>query len=191
MQPPAGRYAARMHPPDEIDALIDRLTRLAAAWRRRADLDAAQVAALHYLGRANRFSRSPSAVAGFLATTRGTASQTLKALARKGLVQDEAVPGDGRARRYGLTAAGRSLVADRPAAPPWEDLPDADRDRLALALRALLAAAARQGLAGSFGMCRTCRHHARSPLGARCLLILCLRCENYTLVYMACQALKM
>src|SRR5262245_30587961 len=44
------------------------------------DLSPAQWMALRYFARANTFSRTPSAFAEFQATTRGTASQAIKAL---------------------------------------------------------------------------------------------------------------
>ena len=74
--------------------LLDRLARLHLASRRDDALNPAQAAALDYLARANRFSRMPSAVADYLAATRGTVSQTLKALAAKGLIVEQADPAD-------------------------------------------------------------------------------------------------
>ncbi len=44
------------------------------------ELSPAQWMALRFLARANSFSRTPSAFAEFQATTRGTASQAIKAL---------------------------------------------------------------------------------------------------------------
>ena len=63
-----------MTPQTEVTLLLDRLARLHAARRRAVMLTDAQCAALDYLARANRFSRSPSVIADYLATTRGTAS---------------------------------------------------------------------------------------------------------------------
>jgi len=74
--------ASRHH----IRELIERLARVSAADEWADDLNPTQKAALAYLARANQYSRSPSQVAEFLAATRGTVSQTLKALARKGLI---------------------------------------------------------------------------------------------------------
>ena len=48
------------------------------------DLSPAQWMALRYFARANPFSRTPSAFAAFQATTRGTASQAIKALEASG-----------------------------------------------------------------------------------------------------------
>jgi predicted transcriptional regulator len=67
--------------PRAIEAahLIDRLERLTRAGE-GLGLNPAQWEALRFLARANRFSRSPAAVADYLASTRGTVSQTLIAL---------------------------------------------------------------------------------------------------------------
>jgi DNA-binding MarR family transcriptional regulator len=48
------------------------------------ELSPAQWMALRYFARANSFSRNPSAFAEFQATTRGTASQAIKALEASG-----------------------------------------------------------------------------------------------------------
>ena len=69
-----------------IRDLIERIARLNSADEWTDDLNPTQWSALSYLSQANQFSRSPSQVAEFMAATRGTVSQTLKALARKELI---------------------------------------------------------------------------------------------------------
>ncbi len=121
----------------------------------------AQCAALEYLAKANRFSRSPSVIADYLATTRGTTSQTLKALAEKGLITEEAIEGDRRQRRYAVTDAGRALVEGWLA-------PAASEADTAIALQA--ARTLMRSLVGSgktFGLCQSCRHHLAGLEGAR------------------------
>jgi DNA-binding MarR family transcriptional regulator len=150
-----------MTPQIEVMLLLDRLGRLHAAQRRAAMLTDAQCAALDYLARANRFSRSPSVIADYLATTRGTASQTLKALAEKGLIVEEATGGDRRQRRYALTDRGRAMVDG------WFASPATDADTLAAlqAARTLLRSLVAVTWSKAFGMCRTCRHHAPAKGG--------------------------
>ena len=150
--------------------LLERLSRLHLAERRTDDLNPAQIAALDYLGRANRFSRMPSAVADYLAATRGTVSQTLKALARKGLVDETRSDTDRRARRYDLTEAGRAALARLPQ-PATPDLPDDGIARAETALRHLLEAMLQARGGRSFGLCRTCTHHRRRDGGAHCALL--------------------
>jgi DNA-binding MarR family transcriptional regulator len=143
-----------MTPQIEVMLLLDRLARLHAARRRAVALTDAQCAALDYLARANRFSRSPSVIADYLATTRGTTSQTLKALAEKGLIAEEATEGDRRQRRYTLTDSGRALVEGWFATTPDADTAEALRAARVL-LRSLVAATGGK----TFGLCRACRYH--------------------------------
>ena len=143
-----------------LKELIDRLARLAAAEERSDRLNPAQRQALAYLARANRFSRAPSHVAAYLNTTRGTASQTLKALERKGFIARAPGGEDKRSVAYEVMQAGHAELAQPGDLEAVLDgLPEAQADALAEGLAALL----QQGLARrgqrSFGMCRTCRHH--------------------------------
>lgn len=135
-----------------LGSLIDRLSRLHAAARRRPGLSDAQLSALDYLDQANAFSRSPSAVADYLDATRGTVSQTLRALARKGLIVAAEDPADRRSLRYDLTAKGLAVLRTE------TELAD-HGGALEAALATLVARmiAARGGR--SFGICRTCRFH--------------------------------
>ena len=80
----------------EAAYLIGRLDRLARSGINVAGLNPAQWDALRYLSRANRFSRTPAALADYAGSTRGTISQTLIALEQKGLR---------RGRPAGATAA--------------------------------------------------------------------------------------
>ena len=59
----------------EVAHLIDRLERLTRFGEQSGDLNPAQWEALRYMGQANRFSRTPAALADYLASTRGTISR--------------------------------------------------------------------------------------------------------------------
>ena len=89
-----------------IRELLARLARLDASESWTDDLNPAQRAVMDYLARANRFSRSTSNEADFLGSTRGTDSQTLKALSAKGYVSEERANSDKRVVRYDLTQKG-------------------------------------------------------------------------------------
>ena len=155
--------------------LIERLGRVVSGENWGDGLNPTQRAALAYLARANRFSRRPSAVAAYLAATKGTVSQTLQALERKGFAQRIAAESDGRAAYYQPTAEGlRALEGRRASLVALETMQEASLALLASeldeALRAMLAA--RGGRA--FGVCRSCCHfQERSPEGAphRCALL--------------------
>ncbi|MBY6068596.1 MarR family winged helix-turn-helix transcriptional regulator [Leisingera aquaemixtae] len=154
----------------EIASLLDRLSRLHGTGRRAAGLNPAQASALDYLARANRFSRTPSAVADYLSATRGTISQTLKSLAAKGLAEEGPGGSDRRSRRYDLTPQGRA-VADALDAKPPVDLPDRKMEDVRDALRQLVRGMIKARGGRSFGLCRSCRHHRTSAQGAHCALL--------------------
>lgn len=141
--------------------LLDRVARLAQARAWARGLNPAQAAALDYLSRANRFSRSPSHVADYLGTTRGTASQTLQALARKGLVVAEASARDRRSVSYRPTETARAVAEDLPGG-----LAEGERAQLERMLERMARGLAEGGR--TFGLCATCRHHRSGP---RCALL--------------------
>src|SRR5260370_15386198 len=64
----------------ETAELLVQVGRLVQAEGYDGELSPAQWMALRFFARANQFSRNPSAFAEFQATTRGTATQTIKLL---------------------------------------------------------------------------------------------------------------
>ncbi len=103
------RYSARAAA--EVMAQIVRLANGAAF----ADgLNPAQWSALRYLADAVPEARTVTAFAQYHATTSGTASQTVAALVRKGLVERLPEPGDRRRNRLELSSAGHELLRNDP-----------------------------------------------------------------------------
>lgn len=144
--------------------LIERIGMVRRAQRRevatRAGLSLAQLDALAYLSACNRYSDTPAAVAEFLDTTRGTASQSLLALERKGLVVRTGDPRDRRVSHLAPTDAGRRIAAraaddliGRRVAALGERAGD-----LAALLEEVLAGAQRERGGRTFGPCGTCVH---------------------------------
>lgn len=155
-----------------LRSLIDRIARLDAAEDWARGLNPSQAAALAYLMQANRFSRAPSHVADYLGSTRGTVSQTLKALARKGLVAEAAEDGDRRRIRYDATANGMAReTTDRPLDMALRSLPPDEAVRLDATLSETLRAVLATRSGQSFGICRTCAHHEPRDVGAHCRLL--------------------
>jgi DNA-binding MarR family transcriptional regulator len=155
-----------------LRALIERVVRLSTAEDWSEGLNPSQRAVLRYLARANRHSRAPSLVAEYLGATRGTVSQTLHALERKGLVVAVPSQTDRRSIRHDLTPEGRALAdrtdAIKTALAGLDPLQAAAmEDALGAALGAMLAV--RGGRA--FGICRDCRHHRSGAGGAHCALL--------------------
>lgn len=145
------------------DDLADLLVHLARQAQNTAqtDLTAAQWTALRYFARANRFSRTPSAFSEFNATTRGTASQTVKSLVSMGLLARELHEGDGRSTLIHVTQAGQDMLAHDPMADlraVLADLPDSDQSDLARVLQRALAALSARREVPIFGTCSACSH---------------------------------
>lgn len=146
------------------------------------DLTPAQWTALRYFARANRFSRTPSAFSEFHATTRGTASQTVKSLIALGLVERHANEADGRSALIEVTPAGHARLADDPLsalACAIDDLAGVERETLAAALVRLTGRMARQRAAPVFGNCGECSHCDTSggPAYCRCTQTLLAEAE--------------
>src|ERR1019366_3213307 len=78
------------------------------------NLSPAQWMALRFFSRANSFSRTPSAFAEFQATTRGTASQAIKALEADGYLIRQQSKADGRSVNLRLTNKGKKALARDP-----------------------------------------------------------------------------
>lgn len=163
-----------------IAAALERLARLMRAGEHAEGLNPAQWEALRYLARANRFSNSPGALTRYLGATKGTISQTLIALERKGFVSKAARPGEKRSVALMLTAKGEAA----PSRDPWarlaadaDDLGNKTRRRLAKGLRQLLGQELERGHHQSFGLCATCRFFREmgrqaDPLGPHhCVLL--------------------
>lgn len=129
----------------------------------------AQLEVLRYLGAANRFSDTVSALVDYVGATKGTLSQTVSALERKGLLQRVADPRDARVQHCRLTAAGEAIVrgSERAAGLDGLSLNAATVNHLDALLRDLLRA--RGGRA--FGVCATCLHHRATPAGRHCALL--------------------
>ena len=80
----------------ETAELLLLVGRLVQAEGYDGELSPAQWMALRFFARANSFSRTPSAFAEFQATTRGTASQAIKALEAGGYLVRQRSEADGR-----------------------------------------------------------------------------------------------
>lgn len=145
--------------------LIERLERLARGNELEDRLNPAQWQALRYLAAANRFSRTPSALAEYLASTRGTVSRTIAALEANGYVSREANSQDRRAVDLSLTAKAREALEHDPLLDLARDIEVALGDtvaRLVEGLGGVLMTILRRNDRRPFGLCARCRHFRRN-----------------------------
>jgi DNA-binding MarR family transcriptional regulator len=173
---------ARKDDDDELPAAtaslakLERLARLLRQAGHGKGLNPVQWEALRYLVRCNVLSHSPGALARFLGSTKGTVSQTVKALEKKGLISKQVDPKDQRGVHLFLTDAGRALLQDDDQTVVLADiaeLSDKTRRRFDRALEALLEQARLRQNEPSFGTCLTCRFYreASSGLSAHCMKV--------------------
>jgi DNA-binding MarR family transcriptional regulator len=145
----------------ETAELLLLVGRLVQAEAYDGKLSPAQWMALRYFARANTFSRTPSAFAEFQATTRGTASQAIKALEAGGYLVRQRSKADGRSVSLRLTSKGKKALAR----DPFEvlvravDLLDAKgQTAMHHALHQVLTTLAASGAHRRFGVCQDCTY---------------------------------
>ena len=138
--------------------------RLVQAEGYQGELSPAQWMALRFFARANTFSRTPSAFAEFQATTRGTASQAIKALESGGYLVRQRSQADGRSVTLRLTDKGHDAIAR----DPFEVLVRAvgsldaqEQSAMRDAMLHVLTAVVTTGKHRHFGVCRDCTHLSR------------------------------
>ena len=154
---------------DKTDAgrtavLLERVGRLINQEAHADGLQPVQWEALRYLARANRFSQTAGALTAYLGLTKGTVSQTLKALESKALIRKQPDKKDRRSNRLVLTARGRRQLGNDPlaaTASALEDLPRQTRRELVQGLSALLGGRLDAQQRQPFGQCSDCRYFAR------------------------------
>ncbi|MEQ1638429.1 MAG: MarR family transcriptional regulator [Methylococcales bacterium] len=117
---------------------------------------------LHYLSRCNRYSDVPAALSLYLGVTRGTISQTLLLLEKKGFIEKTPDKKDGRVVHLHLLPAGEAVLEQ---AKPSDLLSQAEailhQNGLALDNQAFICAltALQKANSGqSFGLCKTCNY---------------------------------
>ena len=133
-----------------------------------AGLTAAQWSVLRYFSRANSFSRTVSGFADFHATTRGTASQTVKGLVKSGYLGRSRSSLDGRSTRLDLTERAQAALCEDPLNDVVEavgQLSPRERAEVASGLFRVLARLAERRGGKEFGSCATCGHLKRSEDG--------------------------
>ncbi|PKD40563.1 MarR family transcriptional regulator [Methylomonas sp. LW13] len=130
---------------------------------------------LNYLSRCNKYSNTPAAVANYLGMTRGTVSQSLIILEKKGYIGKTPDANDKRVVHLQLLADGAAILKQaRPsdlfhgatAILQSSDSPPSDANVFQQALTALQKANQSQ----SFGVCKTCRNFSEKDDGFFCQL---------------------
>jgi DNA-binding MarR family transcriptional regulator len=167
----------------ETAELLVQVGRLVQAEGYDGELSPAQWMALRFFARANLFSRNPSAFAEFQATTRGTATQTIKSLEAGGYLVRQPSRVDKRSVSLRLTSKGKKTLARDPfeiLVRVVDSLDAKERAAMRRALRQVVSTLATIGAHREIGVCQDCTHFGRemggklpstSPSATECLLL--------------------
>ncbi len=144
-----------------LSLTLDQLLRATREIQYSEDLVPAQWEALRYLARANKYSLTPSMVANFLGTTKGTASQTLRSLENKGYVKRVPSKLDKRVTIVTPTEAGLKKLGGDPLGRVLMQVDKADSEEKAVLLKSLerlLTLVKNQTNGCHFGYCPQCKN---------------------------------
>ena len=167
----------------ETAELLLLVGRLVQAEGYHGKLSPAQWMALRFFARANSFSRTPSAFAEFQATTRGTASQAIKALEARGYLVRQRSEADGRSVSLRLTDKGKEALARDPFEVLVRAVGSLDAEEQTAmhdAVHHVLTTVAASGAHRHFGVCQDCANlggemcgnlTSASPSALKCLLL--------------------
>ena len=163
----------------EIYTLIERMGNLLKAETRtkgiELGLQPVQHDAVYYLSICNRYSDHLLALTKFLSLTKGTVSQTLKIIEKKGLITKVKDSLDKRLTHIHLTEAGWRYIQE--STPPdnfastISSLSEKQQEDLALQLRHCLLIYQNFNKVSGFGVCKTCRYNQQPNDGYYCSLV--------------------
>ena len=132
-------------------------------------LQPVQFEALQYIANCNRYSDTPMAVTEFLGQTKGTVSQTLKVLEKKGLIEKVTDQKDKRVTHLKITESGRVLTQQMLPSPILKTASELmSTDEVAMinsSLHTLLYQLQRANNFKSFGQCASCVHNTKQASG--------------------------
>ncbi|MEE8338717.1 MAG: MarR family transcriptional regulator [Xanthomonadales bacterium] len=144
-----------------VAELLARIGRTAYGDGFAEGLTPAQWTALRYFSRANRFSRTVSGFAEFHATTRGTASQMVKSLVKKGFLTRKRSEQDRRSVRFDLMEKSLALLERDPfesLVAAAGELSNTSRQVISRGLDCMLQVLATRHGKKVFGMCPNCKY---------------------------------
>jgi DNA-binding MarR family transcriptional regulator len=147
--------------------LIERIAALIRSEERKkctaVGLQTVHLQALNYLSRCNKYSNTPGALTNYLGMTRGTVSQSLSLLEKKGYIKKTANINDRRVIHLELLPEGKTILEQAQpaelfikAAAMMEKKGDIINYETAFAN--MLTALQKANQSQSFGICKTCHY---------------------------------
>jgi DNA-binding MarR family transcriptional regulator len=157
---------------DVLERIGNLLRMEARAFGLKYGLQPVQMEALKYLTQCNRYSDTPQAVGEYLGLTKGTVSQSLKALEQKGLLKKQPDKHAKRLIHLAPTPKGRNLTKKAMQAksldPALANAPSVTATELAQTLRSVLRGIQQVNGRKAFGACHTCRFNETRSQGSVC-----------------------
>ncbi len=161
-----------MHSASRMHLTLERISSLFRTELRAAasvhGLKLVQLEALIFLSVANRYSDTAGAMGEYLGVTKGTASQTLLALERRGLIAKTPDSDDGRVQHCRLTPDGAAIVDSTHPVAFLTDMPADDLVEGEKVATELLRLLQRGNSFRAFGQCDGCAHFKRQGTRHRC-----------------------
>lgn len=156
--------------------VIERMSALIRSEERKKctefGLQVVHLQVLDYLSRCNKYSDTPAALANYLGMTRGTVSQTLLLLEKKGYVQKTTDTVDRRVVHLNLLPDGRAMLEQARPSELFNQAADLLRqDSLGHydeTLASVLTALQKSNKSHTFGLCKTCQYFTLLPDGHLC-----------------------
>lgn len=159
--------------------LIERISTLLRAEQRKKysalGLQPVHIQTLDYLASCNRFSDTPAAVTDYLGLTKGTVSQTLQVLERKGYLEKQQDAADKRSVHLKILPPGQKLLK---SITPFDVFIKAEQaiankqfDSISAALYEALVALQNVNGTSSFGQCKNCITFSEENDHYYCLLM--------------------
>ena len=160
----------------QIFDLIERIVALIRSEERKKcteiGLQPVHMQMLDYLHRCNRYCDTPAALSSYLGMTRGTVSQTVLLMARKGLISKEADANDKRVVHLLLTNEGEAILNQAKMTSVFKQATEAlvqgEVGSHEQALIEVLTALQKANQSQSFGLCKTCKYFTTIDKGFVC-----------------------
>lgn len=158
--------------------LIERISTLLRSEERKRfsamGLQPVHAQVLEYVAQCNQHSDTPVVVAEYLGLTKGTVSQSIQVLKRKGYIEKRSDPADGRIVHLFLTEEGEALLQQMQPLNIFSEaelaVAELGYDSLKKGLSATLAALQKANNSRSFGICNSCSYFSELDNHYQCQL---------------------
>lgn len=153
---------------NDIYELIECMTALIRSEERKRctelGLQAVHFQVLNYLSRCNKYSNTPASVANYLGMTRGTVSQSIIILEKKGLISKETDQKDRRVVHLLLSPLGQEILQQARPSDLFSSAThilhnvSSNQSNDASIFQHALTALQKANQSQSFGVCKTCKN---------------------------------